>query len=183
MVVAHYMEAGAALAAAVVNTHPEVFVSGGTRVEDEAGLQGFLARHGIEPGRPVGPADLQRFRGLRDRLHAVFFAADEASTAEQLNAALAEADALPQVIPAEGTWQISFSSREGDPMKDLAARATLGLAALFAETGRSRFGNCSAGDCRDVFIDTSRNRSRRYCSDSCSSRTNVAAFRARKRSG
>lgn len=177
-----YMEDGAALAAEVVNSHPAVLVSDGSRIEDEPALEAFLARHGVDLGREVRAADLQRFRWLRDRLHAVFFAADERDTAEQLNAALAETEALPQVIRPDARWQIAFTSRDADPMKDLAATTTLGLAAVFAETGRSRFGNCSAGDCRDVFIDTSRNRSRRYCSDSCSSRTNVAAFRARKRS-
>ena len=38
-----------------------------------------------------------------------------------------------------------------------------------------------AEDCQDVFVDTSPNRSRRYCSDRCSSRANVAAYRARRR--
>jgi predicted RNA-binding Zn ribbon-like protein len=32
-----------------------------------------------------------------------------------------------------------------------------------------------------VFIDTSVNRTRRYCSDRCASRANVTAYRARKR--
>jgi predicted RNA-binding Zn ribbon-like protein len=32
-----------------------------------------------------------------------------------------------------------------------------------------------------VFVDTSPNQSRRYCSDRCSSRANVAAYRARQR--
>jgi predicted RNA-binding Zn ribbon-like protein len=32
-----------------------------------------------------------------------------------------------------------------------------------------------------VFIDTSANRTRRYCSERCTNRANVTAFRARKR--
>ena len=34
---------------------------------------------------------------------------------------------------------------------------------------------------REVFIDTSTNRSRRYCSDRCATRANVAAYRARRK--
>ena len=34
---------------------------------------------------------------------------------------------------------------------------------------------------KERFVDTSPNRSRRYCSDRCSSRANVAAYRARQR--
>jgi hypothetical protein len=35
--------------------------------------------------------------------------------------------------------------------------------------------------CRNAYLDTSTNRSRRYCSDRCATRANVAAYRARKR--
>ena len=35
--------------------------------------------------------------------------------------------------------------------------------------------------CTNVYVDTSPNQSRRYCSDRCSSRANVAAYRARRR--
>ena len=40
---------------------------------------------------------------------------------------------------------------------------------------------CGAEDCDDVLVDLSKNRSRLYCSATCSSRVNVAAFRARQR--
>jgi predicted RNA-binding Zn ribbon-like protein len=40
---------------------------------------------------------------------------------------------------------------------------------------------CHAASCTNVFVDTSPNQSRRYCSDRCSSRENVAAYRARQR--
>ena len=42
---------------------------------------------------------------------------------------------------------------------------------------------CAAADCANVFVDESRNRSRRWCSERCSGRVNVAAFRSRKRAG
>ena len=40
---------------------------------------------------------------------------------------------------------------------------------------------CDASNCDNVFVDTSPNQSRRYCSDRCSSRANVAAYRARQK--
>jgi hypothetical protein len=43
-------------------------------------------------------------------------------------------------------------------------------------------GRCSAtGGCRRYFVDDSRNRSRRFCSARCASRTTVSAYRARRR--
>jgi predicted RNA-binding Zn ribbon-like protein len=38
-----------------------------------------------------------------------------------------------------------------------------------------------AETCPDVYVDTSRNASRRYCSDTCASRATVAAYRARQK--
>ncbi|WP_438818627.1 CGNR zinc finger domain-containing protein, partial [Streptomyces venezuelae] len=35
--------------------------------------------------------------------------------------------------------------------------------------------------CRNAYLDPPPNRSRRYCSDRCATRANVAAYRARKR--
>ena len=48
-------------------------------------------------------------------------------------------------------------------------------------SGATRLGVCDASGCSHVFVDTSPNQSRRYCSDRCSSRANVAAYRARQR--
>jgi hypothetical protein len=42
-------------------------------------------------------------------------------------------------------------------------------------------GRCAAVDCGRFVVDQSRNRSRKFCSNACASRTTVAAYRARKR--
>lgn len=57
----------------------------------------------------------------------------------------------------------------------------MGMAIVVCDLGPDRFGSCQAAKCANVFVDTSPNRSRRYCSDRCSSRANVAAFRARRK--
>ena len=44
-----------------------------------------------------------------------------------------------------------------------------------------RIGVCSAEGCDNVYVDTSRNASRRYCSNTCASRSTVAAYRARQK--
>jgi predicted RNA-binding Zn ribbon-like protein len=63
----------------------------------------------------------------------------------------------------------------------LVSEALLGLATLICDLGPTRMGVCSASPCTNVYVDTSPNQSRRYCSDRCSSRANVAAYRARQR--
>lgn len=57
----------------------------------------------------------------------------------------------------------------------------MGLAIHLTELGADRLGICQAAPCRNAYLDTSTNRSRRYCSDRCATRANVAAYRARKR--
>jgi predicted RNA-binding Zn ribbon-like protein len=62
-----------------------------------------------------------------------------------------------------------------------AAGASMGLAVHLTQHGVDRLGICQAAPCRNAYLDTSTNRSRRYCSDRCATRANVAAYRARKR--
>jgi predicted RNA-binding Zn ribbon-like protein len=42
-----------------------------------------------------------------------------------------------------------------------------------------RLGVCSAERCDRVYVDTSRNGSRRFCSTACQNRVKAAAFRAK----
>ena len=43
-----------------------------------------------------------------------------------------------------------------------------------------RFGDCEMDDCDGVAVDLSRNRSRKYCSVTCTNRAAQAAYRARQ---
>jgi predicted RNA-binding Zn ribbon-like protein len=63
----------------------------------------------------------------------------------------------------------------------LIAESLLGLANLVCDLGPTRLGVCAAAPCTNVYVDTSPNKSRRYCSERCSSRANVAAYRARQK--
>ena len=63
----------------------------------------------------------------------------------------------------------------------LVGESLLGLATLVCDLGPTRLGVCAEAKCDQVFVDTSPNQSRRYCSDRCSSRANVAAYRARQK--
>jgi predicted RNA-binding Zn ribbon-like protein len=57
----------------------------------------------------------------------------------------------------------------------------MGLSQVVVQHGWQRLGVCAAEGCDDVYVDTSRNASRRYCSNTCASRSTVAAYRARRR--
>ena len=123
--------------------------------------------------------DLGDIREVRERLRAVFFAPDERESVRILNELLHDLDLEPFLTDHDGHWHLHYARDEASVGRRVAAAMAMGLAAMVAEHGFSRVGTCAADDCNDVFIDTSRNHSRRFCGEGCSSRTNVAAFRAR----
>ena len=61
------------------------------------------------------------------------------------------------------------------------AGCATGLAVVVDSQATGRLGVCRAEGCDRVYVDVSRNASRRFCSESCLNRTKVAAFRARAR--
>lgn len=148
---------------------------------DLPALRAFLEGHDVPVPGDLSEADLTVVGLARDRLKEVFFAPDEDSAAALVNAILEDHGAVPRVEHEGGEFRLSFAPRQARIGVYLAITAAMGLAELMVESGRSRLGICSADECLDVYVDTSRNRSRRYCADACCTRKNVAAFRARRR--
>lgn len=132
------------------------------------------------PGKPTGD-DLASIRSLRDRLRGVFEAADEAAAAGILNELLDDAAARPRISVHSANPHLHFEPQQGGTSEWLTAATAMGLAVILCDFGIERFGSCCSSDCRDVFVDTSKNRSRRHCTTTCGTRENVAAHRRRMR--
>ncbi len=131
----------------------------------------------------VTKADLAEVRDLRSRLRAVFTAADEGEAAGALNQILADVTAVPRISLHGVAPHIHFEPAKGRLAQWLGAAAAMGLTVVLCDHGLDRFGLCGSHDCLDVFVDTSKNRSRKHCSTSCTTRNNVAAFRRRRAGG
>ena len=141
--------------------------------------------------RRATDADVARLRAVRGRLRAVFEAADggeEERAVDLLNLLLLEFPVSPQVSghgergPAgRPQWHLHLADHASNATAAYTATACMGLAVQLTALGVDRLGICRAAPCRNAYLDTSTNRSRRYCSDRCSTRANVAAYRARKR--
>jgi predicted RNA-binding Zn ribbon-like protein len=139
------------------------------------------AFHGIA----AAPRDVPRLRAHRAQLDAVAAACeagDDAAAIEMLNALLAETGAIPQIVAHDGRGPHIHVSRPAAPMADrMAAHFAMSLAELVVAGQSDRVRSCASPTCRDVFVDLSRNRSRRYCdSRTCGNRLHVAAYRARR---
>jgi predicted RNA-binding Zn ribbon-like protein len=144
-------------------------------------LSAFLAAWSYTGRHDATPQELEAVRRLRPSLKALLLSArDEA--AEQVNAMLAQARALPQ-LQRHDQWD--WHLHAVDPDRPLDERVVVETAMAMVDVIRademSRLARCAADDCDDVVLDLSRNRSRRYCSTTCGNREAVAAYRARQR--
>jgi predicted RNA-binding Zn ribbon-like protein len=178
----HYSDQCMRSAADLVNTrgHPSGDEFMGTRGAAEE----FLLAHDFSGVTTVTEADLAELHAVRDGLEKVFYAADQATAADLLNKLLAEYEVKPYLTDHDGEhWHLHYAPEDTPLGRRVASQVVMGLAALVADFGFERMGICAAHDCADVFVDTSRNKSRRYCNEVCSSRSNVAAYRARAKAG
>ena len=99
-----------------------------------------------------------------------------------LNELLAEVAATPQISNHDDhPWHLHYSADDAPISHRVASGAAMGLAVLIVEKGHDRLGVCASDDCLDVFVDTSKNKSKRYCNQTCCTKVNVAAHRARKK--
>ena len=179
MVFAHDTEVALTEAAALVNTLSD----GVDELETTAELDAFLARYPSSGARRGTKDELEQVRRLRTRLRTLWIAADRDEAAAIVNAILAEANARPYLTKHdEWDWHLHVT-RPDAPLADrLGAEAAMAVLDLIREDELGRLRICAADDCRDVLVDLSRNSSKRFCdTGNCGNRTNVAAYRARKR--
>jgi predicted RNA-binding Zn ribbon-like protein len=158
--------------------------SDGEGLRTMADVQGFGRKYAFHP-RTITPDDLPRLRALRERLDATARACesgDSATATRLVNALLAETGAVPQIVDHDDRGpHIHVSSPTAQLADRIAAHLAMGLAGLVVDGESDRVRSCASPDCREVFIDFSRNRSRRYCDNrTCGNKLHVAAYRARK---
>ena len=179
MDLANYTKNFPDLAVALVNTWDPP--SSKEHLPDPRALDEWLSEHGIE-APPATTKDLEAARAVRSRLRAVFEAGTEEEGLAILNELLAEAPLVPKVVRSAGECGFELTARDAPIARRLASEGAFGLAAAIAEGGFDRLRICGGHKCLDVFVDVSRNRSRKFCSPHvCGNRASVAAYRARQK--
>ena len=176
MIFAHDTEVALNAVVALVNTGTE-----GEELRDVAALDAFVTEWRWSGSIARDQAELDAVRALRDRLREIWDA-DEHAAVELVNGMLREARALPQLV-AHDEWDYHLHATPDDA--PLHVRMMVEAAMAFVDVLRmkqlDRLRFCVADDCGDVLIDLSKNRSRRFCDQTCGNRMNVAAYRARRR--
>ncbi|MFT4219543.1 MAG: CGNR zinc finger domain-containing protein [Microbacterium sp.] len=181
MVFIHDTRMALAAAAELVNTRPATSLDGGDRLASNDDLTAFLRRFPFTGTVRHDAAELESVRALRGRLRELW-GTDREGAVPLVNAMLWDGRALPQlVIHDEYDWHV-HATRGDEP---LATRIMVEAAMAFVDVIRAdayeRVRVCAAADCDGVYIDFSRNGSKRYCdTGNCGNRMNVNAYRRRK---
>ncbi len=128
---------------------------------------------------PVTQHDLDRLKLLRSDLAAVFRdavgGADQVAAAK-LNALMMVHPVHPVLVSHDGEpWHVHLSE-SGSVTDRYAAAAVISLALQLSQFGVERLGICAIASCDRVYIDSSSNRSRRYCAHHCTTRSNVTSL-------
>ena len=129
--------------------------------------------------------DVAAFRRAQRKLREVF----ELGAGQHDNEAVAALNLLLESHPMQprisghdaADWHMHVTSRGASIAAEYLAGAVWGLAVWLCEYGSARFGVCADERCGNVYLDTSSNCCRRFCSERCATRSHVAAHRARKR--
>jgi hypothetical protein len=147
-----------------------------------AGLSGIsgelIEEHGVVPPSPADMAALLPL--LHKALQAVVDRGDEEAVNELLSAY--PPDLHISTHDGQGPAHLHHA-RDGEPGLTWIGRScAAALAHIACDVPDVAIGQCAAESCGKYFVDQSRNRSRKFCGNTCASRTTVAAHRARKRS-
>ena len=155
-----------------------------TPLPDEEALRGLLrSRAWLQP--QCRDRDAMLLRKFQREVRPVFEASARGEVREVtrlLNELMLAHPIRPQISDHDpGDLHLHVAPGDSGVADLLVSESLIGLATLVCDLGATRLGVCAASPCTNVYVDTSPNRSRRYCSDRCSSRANVAAYRARQR--
>ncbi|MFE6758282.1 CGNR zinc finger domain-containing protein [Streptomyces sp. NPDC057684] len=98
-----------------------------------------------------------------------------------LNTLLMNTGARPQLDRTLGEpWQVHFHGTSDTLAVGWSAGCATALALALGSDLAGRLGVCQAPKCDRVYVDTSRNAARQFCSTACQSRVKAAAHRARR---
>jgi predicted RNA-binding Zn ribbon-like protein len=165
------------LAIDLVNTL-DPYLADPERLPDAEALRRFLGEHGLDTS--VNRQDLQRCRALRGRLLHVLTAPTAADLVARLNALIAEVATGAEIVAhAEDGWALRLTRPRDRLDARLTATTVDELVDLVTTVGPERIRACSAAPCREIFVDTSRNGRRLYCSRRCANRLNATRHRHR----
>ncbi len=144
-------------------------------------LSAWLGAHGVlEPGAPVTAAELAEATRVREALRDLLAA--KVGLEVDVDAAKAEIDAAARRAGLELRFDPTCPRVESTVggVRGAIGRILVEVYDEMVDGTWERMKACKADDCRWAFLDTSKNKSRAWCSmESCGNRAKVNAYRQR----
>ncbi|CCH79144.1 conserved hypothetical protein [Nostocoides japonicum T1-X7] len=130
---------------------------------------------------PCDLSELRRLREVRAYLDGLW-RSDEQTLVTRTNQILSETTLRLQLVRrGSDTYELCARSSDQSLASQIVVAGTLAVVEAI-QTGQTwRFQACLSDTCRNVFVDLSRNHSRRFCDHGCGNRVHVAAYRKRQR--
>lgn len=167
----HYGGTGAFLGAALANATDF----------SPAALERLLTEHEMT-SRQLTRAQAAALATWIDEVRPVFGEPDPGRQIRLVNGLLADATTSVRISVHDGhPPHLHYITGTDDRLARIKATIAGGLAVALCGAGGHRLGRCGRDGCTVVYVDTSRNGRRRFCSLACANRVNVAAHRARAR--
>lgn len=163
----------------LVNTVPGASKSG----EDELGtpqqLTALVSEHSYTGRFDRDERELSDVVEARSLLRHVWsHSRDEAVPV--VNSMLRDANALPHLVRHDGwDWHLHATEASAPLAERIRVESALALIDVIRLNEWERLRTCAASDCTGIFVDLSRNSSKRFCSIRCGNRMNMVEHRAR----
>jgi predicted RNA-binding Zn ribbon-like protein len=166
----------------LINTY-DLYLDEPEHLREPHDLQSFLETRGLSAASPITQTDLNEVRELRQQLRLAWDADTTSDMLSLLNPLVASTPVTLQFEEdAEQHVHLRVEEQPDTPLvQHLAVECALDIIDVLQQHGFERMRACAADPCQDVFIDTSRNNSRRFCSERCANRYNISVFRERQK--
>ncbi|MWB98012.1 CGNR zinc finger domain-containing protein [Agromyces seonyuensis] len=180
MLFTHDTIVGLAFVVALSDTAPEASESGADELGSPARLTALLDDYDYAGRRDGDAAELAEVAAARTRLRELWML-DRDELVDAVNLILASSNAVPQLARHDRLdWHLHATSREAPLAERILVEASLALVDVIRADQTDRLRDCEAEDCGSLYVDLSKNASRRFCSTKCGNRMAVRAYRARQ---
>lgn len=165
---------------ALADTVPEASASGADELSDPDALDRLLDSWQFSGRRDRDARELSDVKAARARLTAIWHL-DRDGVVDEVNAILAESNASPQLVRHDRLdWHIHATAADAPLAERMLVEAAMALIDVVRADAVDRLRDCEADDCAGIFVDLSKNGSKRYCSARCGNRMHVRAYRERR---
>ncbi len=173
-------ELNLAFMTALADTMPTASRSGHDELLTVEQLDAFLDQWTWSGRRDHDQREVDEVRAMRDLLPRLWKAQTD-DAVPIINKMLADAKALPHLARHDGyDWHMHATAPDAPLAERIGVEIALALVDVVRSGEQRRLRVCEADDCEGLFVDLSRNGSKRFCSVRCGNRMNMIAFRERQ---